>query len=99
METQALEEWENHNTVTNMVYTAKAETNDTKSYLHTDPQNLQDTLSRPDCNLWINAMTDEIQSLQENDTWELVKHPIDRDIIDPRWVFYIKKHIDGSIEK
>ena len=44
-------------------------------------------------------MTDEIRALQENDTWELVKHPIDRDVINTRWVFHIKKHIDGSIEK
>ena len=57
----------------NTVYTAETEINNTKSYLHTDPQNLQDILSGPDCNLWINAMTDEIQSLQENNTWELVK--------------------------
>ena len=44
-------------------------------------------------------MTDEIKSLQENDTWELVECPIDHDVINTRWVFHIKKWIDGSIEK
>ena len=63
VETQALEEWENHNTVINIVYTARAETNDAKSYLHTDPQNLKDALSKLDCYLWINMMTDKIWSL------------------------------------
>ena len=44
-------------------------------------------------------MIDEIKSLQENDTWELVEHLKDHDVINTWWVFHIKKYIDGSIEK
>src|SRR5271170_468109 len=96
IDTRALDEWEKRNPVRKTIaYTAEVD----NSYLQTDPQNLQDALSRPDKDLWIDAMTDEIRSLQENDTWELIKCPIDRDVIGTRWVFHIKKHIDGSIEK
>ena len=45
------------------------------------------------------AMLDEITSLKDNNTWELVKHPSNHDIIDSQQVFHIKQNIDGSIEK
>ena len=53
-----------------------------QSYLQTDPQNLQDALCQSDRDLWINAITNEIKSLQENDTWELVEYPKDYDVIN-----------------
>ena len=91
--TQALDEWEKQLTVYTTV------TVENTSYLQTDPQNLQEAMNRSDCKRWTEAMTNEIKSLQENDTWELVKRPTNRDVIDTRWVFHIKKRIDGSIEK
>jgi hypothetical protein len=92
--THALDEWEKQNITEVSAYTTEVD----QSYLQTDPQSLKDILCRPDRDLWIEAMNDEIKSLQENDTWELVKRPIDRDVIGTRWVFHIKKRIDGSIE-
>jgi transposase InsO family protein len=94
-DTQALDEWENRNEKLE----STAYMTDVEPYLQTDPQNLQDALRREDRELWINAMTDEIISLQENDTWELVERPKDRKVINTRWVFHIKRRIDGSIEK
>src|SRR5579871_6144937 len=44
-------------------------------------------------------MQEEFESLKANDTWELVPRTTDRDIIDTRWVFRIKRNLDQSIEK
>lgn len=34
-----------------------------------------EALSRPDAHEWLQAMKEEIQSFDENDTWELVNPP------------------------
>lgn len=41
-------------------------------------------------------MGKEIKSLQENNTWELVKPPSDCRVVDCRWVYKLKKCPDGS---
>src|SRR6266516_3232686 len=42
---------------------------------------------------------DEIQSLIENGTFELVQLPPGRKAIGSRWVFRVKRNADGSIER
>ena len=39
---------------------------------------------------WKQAMDDEIQSLQENDTYDLVKLPEGKKTVGGRWVFNIQ---------
>ena len=36
---------------------------------------------------WINAMNDEIESIEKNDTWELVDLPKNKDCIGVKWVY------------
>jgi hypothetical protein len=55
--THALDEWEKRNITS--AYTTEVD----QSYLQTDPLNLRDAMSRPDRDLWIDAMNDEIKSL------------------------------------
>ena len=50
-------------------------------------------------NHWYKAALDEIQSLIENGTFELVELPPGRKAIGSRWVFKVKKNADGSIER
>lgn len=47
---------------------------------------------------WKIAIQNEIRSLEENETWELVVPPKDAEIIDSKWVFR-EKEVDGSIVK
>src|SRR5579871_5864569 len=67
--------------------------------MNSDPVNLNDALSSPEKDMWIKAMQEEFESLKANDTWKLVLRPTDRDVIDIRWVFRIKRNLDQSIEK
>ena len=44
-------------------------------------------------------MDDEIQALKKNDTWDLVPHPINHNVVGCRWIFKTKLHANGSIER
>ena len=39
---------------------------------------------------WIEAMNKEIQSLRDNNTWDLIKPPANQEVIGGRWVFSVK---------
>lgn len=49
--------------------------------------------------LWRNAMGNEIQALEENNTWTLVDFPPGKWAIGSKWVYKIKHKSDGSIER
>ncbi|KAJ4755932.1 polyprotein [Rhynchospora pubera] len=48
---------------------------------------------------WRAAMAKEIDALAHNQTWVLVPPPPDQRVIGSKWVFKIKRHSDGSIER
>ena len=52
---------------------------------YSDPISISEALS------WNNAMNEEINSLRENDTWEVIDKPACANIIKMKWVFKIKK--------
>lgn len=47
----------------------------------------------------VDAMTKEATTLQQNGTWEFVTLPKDKKTIGCKWVYIIKKHVHGSIER
>lgn len=48
---------------------------------------------------WLDAMKNEIQALETNNTWELSTLPPGKRDIGCKWVYKIKRHSDGSIER
>ncbi|KAE8720906.1 tir-nbs resistance protein [Hibiscus syriacus] len=48
---------------------------------------------------WMTAMKEEIDALQQNKTWDLVPKIKDVKPISCKWVYKIKRHPDGSIER
>lgn len=48
---------------------------------------------------WAKAMETEIDALNKKHTWEFVDMPIDASFIGSKWVYKIKRHTDGSIER
>jgi histone deacetylase 1/2 len=44
-------------------------------------------------------MEQEFRALLKNDTWRLVPPVSGVNVIDSKWVFKVKKHADGSIER
>ena len=48
---------------------------------------------------WIQAMDKEMNSIEINDTWDLVDLPKDKDCIGVKWVYKIKVNEKGEIGK
>ncbi|KAK1684898.1 hypothetical protein QYE76_045746 [Lolium multiflorum] len=61
-----------------------------------EPRHFQAAMTIPH---WRAAMELEYNALLQNQTWRLVPPPPGANIIDSKWVFKVKKHADGSIER
>lgn len=48
---------------------------------------------------WKQAIATEFSALEANNTWYLVKLPPGKKPISCKWVFKIKHHVDGSVER
>ena len=44
-------------------------------------------------------MKDEVKALQDNETWNLVRPPTDRDVIPGKWVYKVKLGPSGQVDK
>lgn len=60
------------------------------------PQTYSEAVNSSDKDLWVEAMKDEVSSLHENKTWELVEKPESQKVISSRWIFTKKFNSDGS---
>ncbi|KAK9182889.1 hypothetical protein WN944_026037 [Citrus x changshan-huyou] len=49
--------------------------------------------------IWRQAMHEELQALDENKTWNIVKLPHGKKIVGCRWIYKIKYISDGTIER
>ena len=61
-----------------------------------EPSSYRTALADPN---WRSAMEAEVQALHENATWTLVPRPHGQNIIGCKWVYKLKQHADGSIDK
>ena len=61
-----------------------------------DPQSYQEASHDP---RWQSSMQDEFNSLQENETWELVPLPPKRKLVQCKWVYRTKVVADASYIK
>lgn len=44
-------------------------------------------------------MQEELRSLDANHTWSIMKLPQGQRVVGARWIYKIKYHADGSIER
>jgi histone deacetylase 1/2 len=61
-----------------------------------EPCNLKEAL---DDQHWCKAMEEEYEALIQNKTWHLVPPSSNKNIIDCKWVYRIKKRADGTIDR
>lgn len=60
------------------------------------PRDIQEAMRIPK---WRQAVTEEIQALEKNQTWHLVKKPEGKTSVGCKWVFTVKYQSDGTIER
>ena len=63
------------------------------------PETVKEALSSPCSQQWLEAMQEEITSLEANETWRLVPHPKDAKVLSCRWIFRVKLTNEGSINR
>uniref|UniRef100_A0A2N9E2L1 Reverse transcriptase Ty1/copia-type domain-containing protein n=1 Tax=Fagus sylvatica TaxID=28930 RepID=A0A2N9E2L1_FAGSY len=61
-----------------------------------EPHSYREAFSNP---LWQAAMTEELDALSRNCTWDLVDLPSEKSVVGCKWVFKIKTRSNGSIER
>src|SRR5690606_38700944 len=64
----------------------------------TVPLTFKDAMNNSNSNEWKIAMQNEFNSLTENNTWNLVDRPLNRNIIGCRWV-YVLKEVPGQAKR
>jgi len=63
---------------------------------HDEPQNYEAAIQNP---LWVQAMQNELAALAANQTWSNTDLPPGKSTISCRWVYKIKYHSNGTIER
>lgn len=58
---------------------------------------LNEAMSSPESAEWKNAMSDEMNSLMENQTWTLVDLPNGKKPLKTKWVFTVKRDTSGKL--
>lgn len=48
---------------------------------------------------WQEAMRNELNALESNETWEITTLPVDKQPVGCKWVYRIKYNADGSIDR
>ena len=61
-----------------------------------EPVSMKDALMQKE---WIGAMSSEMDSLHDNDVWDLVELPKGQKVVGSKWVFKLKRNADGSVER
>lgn len=64
-----------------------------------EPKNYKEAMESQEASLWTMAIEDEYKSLISNQTWVLVKRPIERNVIGCKWVFKVKPGYSGVSER
>ncbi|CAM8878685.1 unnamed protein product [Rhodiola kirilowii] len=64
--------------------------------LHTEPKTYAQAVKNP---VWEMAMNKEIKALEDNNTWTISELPQGAHAIACKWIFRVKYHSDGSIER
>lgn len=67
--------------------------------VHNEPSSYNDVVTSNDKEKWMAAMKDEMDSLEKNETWELVPLPPGKNLVGCKWVYKIKTDAEGKIQR
>ncbi|GJX43425.1 retrotransposon protein, putative, ty1-copia subclass [Tanacetum coccineum] len=62
-----------------------------------EPANYKAALSDPEFDKWLNAINVEMQSMKDNEVWDLVDLPPNGKTVGGKWLFKKKTDMDGAV--
>ena len=66
---------------------------------YVEPKTIYGAKQGNDWDQWHRATKDEVRALLENETWNLVRPPTDRDVITGKWAYKMKLGPSGQVAK
>ena len=63
------------------------------------PTSFQEAVDSASKHMWVKAMQNEMEALQENHTWDIKNLPKNKRAIPCKWVYKMKTNADGSVER
>ena len=64
-----------------------------------DPRNVKEAVNSEDSDLWKKAMDEEMDSLDKNESWNLIQLPAGRNTVGSKWLFKKKLNAKGKVDK
>ena len=64
-----------------------------------EPKTIEEALNGVNSKLWSDGLSDEFNSLKENQTWDLVDLPAGKNIVGSKWVLKHKRGAEGEITR
>jgi len=64
-----------------------------------EPQSLEEALSSSQSENWMQAVEEDLSNLERLKTWKIVELPVGKDCIDSRWIFKVKRDVNGQIAR
>ena len=66
---------------------------------YVEPKTVYGAKQADEWDQWYRAMNDEVKALQDNETWDLVTPPTDRDFIPGKWVYKVNLRPSNQVDK
>ena len=63
---------------------------------NTEPRSYSEAVKQKE---WVLAMEQELQAMEDNNTWTVVPLPPGKNVVGSRWVYKVKLRADGTIER
>jgi hypothetical protein len=67
--------------------------------INDEPRSVTEVVNSEERKLWKKAMVEEMEALEKNEAWDLVKLPDGRKLVGRKWVFKKKLNVAGKVEK
>ncbi|KAA0031640.1 Retrovirus-related Pol polyprotein from transposon TNT 1-94 [Cucumis melo var. makuwa] len=64
-----------------------------------DPVSFSQVIKRDNSTKWLDAMKEELKSMNDNEVWDLVEFPKESKRVGCKWVFKTKRDSNGNIER
>ena len=64
-----------------------------------EPKTVYEAKQGDDWDQWHREMKDEVKALVDNETWNLVRPPTDKDVIPGKWLYKVKLGPSGQVDK